>query len=249
MRTRILTALILLSALAAVPAFGGLIGYYQFEGNLLDSSGHGNHGTWVGGAPAELAPGYSGQAYYFDVVGGTISIPIDINPAVLPQVTFGGWVHADVVDTLIRGIISNDDGDYDRTLDMDDRADGTTRWCAFNGTGVTCTGRVIGNSWTFLALRYDAASETASLTVDGMTSTFSATPGSSIETTTRIGRNPHFDDPFVGMIDNVFFYDEYLSDLQIIDLRNNGVATGVPEPATFALIGAALVGLALLRRR
>jgi hypothetical protein len=66
---------------------------------------------------------------------------------------------------------------------------------------------------------------------------------------TTIGRNPRFDLPFSGLIDNVFFYDEYLTNAQITDIYQNGVPTPTPEPSTFALGCVALVMLAVAHRR
>ena len=45
-------------------------------------------------------------------------------------------------------------------------------------------------------------------------------------------------------------YDEFLSDTRIEEIRLGGAAaiSGVPEPATFGLIGASLAGVFLLRR-
>jgi hypothetical protein len=53
------------------------------------------------------------------------------------------------------------------------------------------------------------------------------------------------------MIDNVFVFDEYLLDARLQEIRLGGSAaiTGVPEPATFGLIGVSQAGVFVLRRR
>jgi Concanavalin A-like lectin/glucanases superfamily/PEP-CTERM motif len=100
--------------------------------------------------------------------------------------------------------------------------------------------------WTFIAARYDATAGTAQFTVNGTNyASLIADPGSGL-TNTTIGRNPNFDFLFVGAIDNVFFYNEYLADAQISNIYTNGVSTAVPEPSTIVMT---LAGMATLAHR
>ncbi|MCB1758238.1 MAG: PEP-CTERM sorting domain-containing protein [Gammaproteobacteria bacterium] len=48
-------------------------------------------------------------------------------------------------------------------------------------------------------------------------------------------------------MDNVFFYDKFLSIQQLDDIRINGIS--LPEPATLALMGLGLAGIGYRRRR
>jgi hypothetical protein len=213
-------------------------------------------------APTLTAPGggFTGwgnpnsQAYVFgagslwdDPLNSFITVPIDINPAAMPQVTFGAWVKSDVTDAVIRGIISHDDGGFDRTLDIDTRGGGV-RWCMFTGAGGACDGAVT-TDWTFLVARYDATAGLGQFTVDGAhLGTFAVSNGAGL-TNTTIGRNPRFDFPFVGLIDSAFFFDEYLTDAQVDAIRTTGIQA-VPEPSTAVLVifGAFGLGARRLRR-
>jgi hypothetical protein len=241
----------------AHPAHAALIGYYTFEGNANDVSGNGNHGILSATAPTLTAAGggYTGwdgaasQAYAFGGGNTFITVPIDINPAALPQVTFGAWVKAENLDNVIRGIISHDNGNFDRTLDMDTRGQSANvEWCLFVGPasgGVYCAEDATSD-WTFLVARYDALTNVAQLTVNGMHSSLLATSNGGGLTTTTIGRNPNFDFPFIGLIDNAFFFNSYLTDAQLDEIRRNGI-TVVPEPSALLMLSAGAI--ALLRRR
>ena len=238
-------------------ADAALIGYYTFENSANDVSGNGNHGTYSATAPVFTTSGYSGGAYRFGAGGANtfISVPININPAVLPQLTMGAWVKAEVADAVIRGVISHDDGNFDRHIGVDTRVgDGSVAsWCAFNGLGGAfnghCIGGVVANEWTFLAASYDQTTGAAAFMVNDVYFEYAAGEflGSSVLTTTTIGRNPNFDSPFVGVIDNVFFFNEYLGQGNLNDIRLTGVS--VPEPHTLALLSLAAVGLCFGRRR
>lgn len=249
-------ASLLLGTLTCVGASADLIGYYEFEGNALDSSGNGNHGTLSATAPTVTAAGFDGSGYQFGSGGANtfITVPIDINPGVLPQVTFGGWFNADVADLVIRGVISHDDGGFDRTITIDTRnGDGTADWQLFAGNTFPfagAAGAVVPGDWVFVAASYDATGDSCFF-LSGLYGCTSSQPGGSIRTDTTIGRNPGFDLPFIGRADNVFFFDEALTEDELNRIFENGIRLDVAEPgttATFAL-GALALGLARRRRR
>lgn len=239
-------------AMMAPAAKADLIGYYTFEGNINDVSGNGNHGSFGPVAPTLTGNGYQGSAYQFGT-GGTntfITLPIDINPGVMPQVTFGAWVNADLND-LRRGIISQDTGNYDRTLDLDDRgpSSAASDYCVFAGpvTQGICSGAATTNQWVFLAARYNATTGDIAITVNGTHTTGSGLPENNGTSLLYVGRNPTFDLPFAGRIDNVFVFNEYLTNAQLDDIRRNGIDT-VPEPSTMLLMSGGLGAAVLLRR-
>lgn len=216
---------------AKSPAPSGLLALYTFNGTLHDSSGHGKTAidsgkpTYVNGAP------FGGKAIAFDGSGkAVVTAPLDISVAALPQVTFGAWVMADSVRTPQYGVISNDNGGYDRTIDIDARSATTgANWSAFIGTSVVGKVPAVPGKWVFAAVSYDQSTLPGTYAFyvnDGSHTTVLHGPagfdGDSVTKAVTIGRNPNFDQPFNGKIANAFFYRGILT----LDQINAIVARG-----------------------
>jgi len=223
-RTLTVTLFALASPLLAPPRTGaGLLAFYPFEGNANDASSHANHGTVTGAVLTDL--GYEGQAYEFSGASSYISIPVNINPSAIPRLTMGAWARVDSVSS-IGTVISHDNGNFDRTLDTDSRGAGSGyRYSAFTGSTVVSAGpdpAPIGQ-WVFVAARYDDVADKLTLDVGPDRVTVSANPAAG-HATTRIGGNPSYGEYFDGRIDNVFVFDELLSDARIDAIREGGAA-------------------------
>lgn len=240
----LLWGLTLISAVSLTPLQAGPIAFYPFEGDTNDATGHGYNGTGWGVIPT--ASGYEGQAYIFDG-GSYVTIPVNINPGVMPQLTMGAWAWADFT-TPVQAVISHDNGGFDRNLNMDYRGGcpGSACWSAFTGSSALAGPEVTTGEWVFLAVRYDSAASSIVLDVDTTRVSTTGSPGSGWDTA-RIGSNPSYGEYFVGVIDNVFIYDRVLSDAEIDAIRLGGADAilpgGVPEPGTLGLL---LAGIGLL---
>lgn len=99
-----------------------------------------------------------------------------------------------------------------------------------------------------MAARYDDTTQQLTLDVGTDRTTALAYPGQGYEFT-RIGSNPGFGEYFDGQIDNVFFFDEILSDERIDEIRLGGVGAILPEPPSLVLLAAGAAGLAAWRRK
>lgn len=201
-----------------------LMALYTFNGTLADASGNAKTAS-ASGTPAYVtgAP-FGGQAISFDGSGkSVVTAPLNISVAALKQVTFGAWVRAQSVDSPNYGVISNDDGNFDRSLDIDTRTAKTgANWSAFVGGAVIGKLRAAVGKWVFLAISFNQLSgpgRYAFYVDDGSgMQVLTGTDGfdsDSVTTGVTIGRNPKFDQPFHGEIADAFFYRGILTRAQI----------------------------------
>ncbi len=215
----------------------GLLALYTFHGTLMDSSGHAKTAhdtgtpTYVAGAP------FGGKALNLDGTGRAIvAAPLNISPAAMPQLTMGVWVKARSVATPQYGIISNDDGDYDRTLGIDTRPATTgVVWSAFVGGGVVGTVPVVTNKWYFVAVSFDQKSSANAYAfyVNNGSKTITITGVDNFDADSHtdavsIGRNPSFDSSFNGELANAFFYAGILTKQQIAAIIARG-SSAIPR--------------------
>lgn len=217
-------------------AHAALVGFYNFNlGDGSDSSGLGNHATLVGAGVSFLpagGPGSDGSASFTGAANSIINVPININASNIPQLTMGAWVKPSAAGNPAGKILSHDNGGFDRTVGFDNR-DGAGI-SMFTGAGVAGSETVASDEWHFVAVRYDGSN--AILNVN--TSQLSVTDHSSNnggEMFTQIAGNPNFNEFFIGEMDNVFFYDEALSDIALDNIRLNGVSV-VPLPGALLLV-------------
>ncbi len=200
-----------------------LIGLYQFnDPNNLGKDTSGNNNDAINLGATFTASGFQEGAAFLDS-GAFLRSPIDVNPSVLPQLTWGAWARPSATNP-IRTVLSGDNGGFDRSITIDSRG-GSTSWSAFTGSGVLGSGVTPSTSdWTFLAATYNQSTNSLIFYVDGQSFPTTSSFGPSFPFF-DIGHNPGFGELFNGAIDNVFVYDEVLSPSQIASIRANGFPT------------------------
>lgn len=234
-----------LVALCAAPgrAVAGLVVFFDFNdsANLTkDSSGNGNHAINVNSVSYDSS-GFSGGAARFNGTNNFLRVNVDVDIDVMPQMTWGAWVLPDLTNG-IRAIVSNDNGGFDRNLNLDSRAGGD--FGAFRGTGVFDSGIAPSTTqWTFIAAVYNEPSDQMTFYVGSTSFNVSTNFGGTGHTFFQVGHNPSFNEFWGGRIDNVFVYNEALSASQISSLRDSGGPSvqAVPAPGGLALLGAAVL--------
>jgi len=135
----------------------------------------------------------------------------------------------------IRDVFNNDDGGFDRCLNIDWRAAvypspyTAGNYGAFTGSGVYNSGITPSTSdWTFLAGVYQNnfyGTGDGKLTlyigntvIDNIRTSF----GDTIWTFTALGGSPTFGEYFNGLMDNAFIFNDALDSSQISQLQTNG---------------------------
>ena len=219
----------------------GLLAMYTFNVTLNDASGHGKTAKDSGTPAYVVGAPFGGKAISFDGTGkAVVTAPLNISYQHLPQLTMGAWVRTHAIDNPQYGIISNDDGNFDRSLDIDNRAGSTVDWAAFVGGAAAGKVAAVNDKWVFLAISFDntatGTGRYAFYVNDGTTTTTvtgtDAFDSDSVTTGVTIGRNPNFDQPFKGEIANAFFYGGVLTKTQIESIIAHGPAAipGYPKP-------------------
>ncbi|MEE4178037.1 MAG: LamG-like jellyroll fold domain-containing protein [Bacteroides sp.] len=209
----------LFTLLSAQEPTESLIGQYDFSGNARDLSGNENHGIVKRVWPdQDVFTGENRGSFRFVGKKNQITIPIDINPVVMPEMTFVAWIktgHYPPKKQSIMSIFSQDDGGFDRALKVrynsDDR---NMELFAYDGNGETRSLTIDRADWTFVAVVYDQNKKTVTVYANEKKRTAPAEiiHGSDFFLIGACPRSKHF---YKGSIDEVRLYDRALSENEI----------------------------------
>ncbi|SPD75631.1 hypothetical protein PITCH_A700001 [uncultured Desulfobacterium sp.] len=212
----------------------GLVAYYPFNGNANDASGNGNDGTVYGAMLTQDRFNNPNSAYFFngnELFGPHhyITVPVNINPDVMPQITITAWVQANMPE-FSACVVSNDDYGWDRGIWNWYPNDGYG-WGICNGSGILGYYPFTAGQWVFIAAVYDEASGTIKMFVNGniYTGIGSGNHGQHI---TFIGSSGHDTAYFNGVIDDIRIYNRVLSDFEIQALYNLEASSQTLIPPT-----------------
>lgn len=199
-------------------------------------------------------------AFVFDGTQRLVTA-FEIDPTAYPWLTMGAWVKASSLAPGLRKFIGHDNGGWDRAIGLDTRQNGIFGYATFTGGGVLNSERAPASEddWAFVAATYDQDAQQVSLYVDPDVST----GGPLIARTTAGSFGPGHPqaaigglDPtsaaeaWLGTIDNVFFFDEVLTEAQLTDIRDRGknAILGIPGGDDPNLVLANAPDLSVLQR-
>lgn len=165
--------------------------------------------------------GKADSAFAFSGEKSGVESPVTINPDAVPVCTLVTWAKftGDPSAETLQGIVSHDDGEFDRTIGLDNRA-GKWGWSCFAGNqGVTGGFPVEPNKWTFLAAVYDQPAKRVTFYAgDEKVEVSDVEMGSGLNLT-KVGANPSFPEHFVGEIEPVKVFPRALSEAEIQALK------------------------------
>jgi cysteine-rich repeat protein len=197
----------------------GLIGYWKFEGDVLDSSGNGNDGT-ITGNPQFSSSGISGQALDMNT-NDAVNLPSIVSG--LSEVTTSVWIKASLANSGTYEIVDQTGSGADAMYII--RAPSERfRFRVYNDAQSRATSNSVpfaDTEWHNVVGRYDGSEVT--IFVDGisytpapLSGTIESNPGNIL----TIGSNEG-SGSLLGLIDEMKIYDRALTDEEIMDLYIN----------------------------
>ncbi|MFT4639076.1 MAG: hypothetical protein ACI8T1_002400 [Verrucomicrobiales bacterium] len=223
-----LTIALSLAALSAGHA-AEILGYYNFEDDYNDSSGNSNNAV-LGQNSDELSfvDGLRGKGLSINDPdanansGGSLNIPINVNPSELPGVTFGGWVNV-AKEFEFDGFMAIDNGGWDRGITVN--AQESSSFGIASGEDPTHGGAITPGEWQYVVGTFDSVEGTATVYVGdsvAVTQRMESAAGSDLtdvgEPVLELGRYDNQD--YHGLVDDIFVFNEALDAHHVGAIRN-----------------------------
>ena len=249
------------SLLTPDPSRAALISMYEFNGSTADSvRGASGAGTFVG--TASYVPGRIGNGLAFN---GSNYLTAPVVGGGLSTFSVSAWVKFNTTTTwatIVKNWGDLSQGTFHLGLDsasskLSDYITSTSPTAMVMDSATVTTGQ-----WIHVATTFNGPSGRHKLYVNGVNKATSAASGSLLTFGSKMSMGAKLNDAQTGVsssapgylngvLDDVGFYNEELSAVQITTLYNNGLngIGAVPEPSCTSLLVVGLGGLAALRRR
>jgi hypothetical protein len=196
--------------------YNGPVAYYELEGDGVDRSGYGFHGT-PKGAPTYSAPACSIRLSALNGTTDYVELPaLNLNSN---NVTICAWVKRNGTQVNYAGIVFCRGGDTIAGLDLRTASDLGYHWNNATNTYSWSSGLIVpDDQWVFAALVLQPPQATIHMGVNGVVTSGTNAVSHSIEEfngATLIGRDSNQSRYFKGMIDAVRIYNRALSEAEI----------------------------------
>ena len=239
----------LLSCVAACSCHAELVAHWPLDSDALDATGNGYNGSVVGGTVNFGQPGANGNTGSSAAFPDNGHIDVPFNAALNPSsYTVTLWANASSTGGFASPITSRDDvgGDPGSVHGFILYNDNSGNWNNWTGTGGasgawdTLSGGAISiDTWTHLAFSYDAGTNTKSFYIDGSLAdskdagALYSVNGTVESENLHIGSGADSGQAFYfsGNIDDVSIWNEALDQASIQDIKDNGVVSGLSDPA------------------
>jgi hypothetical protein len=252
-----------LTALLPIASSGTLVAYYPLDTDASDASGNGFDGSVVGGTVNFGQPGANGNTGSSAAFPDNGHIDVPFNAALNPSsYTVALWANASSTGGFASPITSRDDvGGGTSTHGYILYNDNGGNWNFWTGDGnpgwdTMSGGAVTPNAWTHLALTFDAETDTKSIFIDGAlaaseTAPNQYSPNGTVEFESLhigAGQDNGLNFYFSGNIDDVSIWNTALDEAAIQNIKDNGVASAIPEATSLGLLALGCLGLVRRRR-
>jgi len=215
----------------------GLIAYWDFNGDAVDSSGNGNDGTVNG---AILTSGVLGQAYEFDGADDYVNFTSSLPPGSATKLTVSKWFKLDNYHNNYRGIWGKYISDSSR-IGEEVYKDGSLYFVMGNGANgysYSPPGTISLDQWYHTIIVYDgdgaSNDDKVKVYVNGVNQSLihdnipSSLFSSSLDFKVGDSSVTGIHAPFDGIVDEVSIWDRALNPTEISQLYNSGVGLDYP---------------------
>lgn len=198
--------------------------YYPLDANTNDQGPRQLDGDQVSKERStEDRFGNENSALFFSKKDKALTLPVNINPEIMPQITIAFWLKIENQSGMST-VISNNDGNFDRSIIIDGRKKQTFLAVSAGENQEIYGGlNIPPNKWFFTAVSWNAENGEVSLyLIDQnknfrMITTNNINPGRG-EKFIKLGQNPDKEDFFEGAVDQLMIWDQILSRDQIKSL-------------------------------
>ncbi|MBX2907245.1 MAG: Ig-like domain-containing protein [Taibaiella sp.] len=229
-----------LSVASPLPCYlpvSGLVAWYPFAGNANDSSGNGFHGSVSGATLTTDRFGNANSSYYFNGTSNFIQLPFAANTNTY---SISLWVRPDALGSQMAMMGNDDEANSSRGFWLDGSGTPKVHNChpyvPSSCTHILSSGAVAAAQWSHVVCA--VSSGTVTFYINGVAAG-TASGVESYGTNWRVGIKgvSTTQVPFLGKIDDIAFYTQALTAIEVLQLYQAGASAGSVTGAAVVCAG------------